>query len=235
MTDYLDEFTTDELRRGDVEPEILQAARKIGEKAGKERATRGARTPEPRYTPKYRTGRIPRLNAHLTAIIVAKIRDGMPQEAAAVASGIGKSTYHLWMKRGRDAAQVALSTGQMDAREAIFVEFMGAVEEARAQAMGDAVIAHQRLAFGGEVLEITEAMSEDGDVLNRTVRFSKADRAALEWYLERSHPDEFGTRRLEVTGKDGGAISIDTEVSAREILKKRLEQVEKRLGEETPG
>lgn len=39
---------------------------------------------------------------------------------------------------------------------------------------------------------------------------------AAAWLLERRHPDEFGVRRVEVTGPNGGPIQVD--VRASELL-----------------
>lgn len=217
------------IRVGDVLPEVLADARRKGDVVGRQRATRPTKTPRPRYVPKGKTGRPIRLHAALIEEIASKIEDGSPIEAAAISSGVPASTYHSWMGRGREARAVIDAGVALAPKEAIFLEFLETVEGARAHAMAQAVTAHQRLAFGGEVLEITEEEDDDGGI-RRTVRFSKPDRMALEWYLERSHPKEFGTRRLEITGEDGGPIPIEVEVSARDLLKKRLEAVATRLG-----
>lgn len=225
------------IRVGDLVPETLTRLRAEGERLGKERATRKPKmTPEERaaaYAKRYTPGRPIRLHAGLIQEIARKARDGVPIQAAAVASGIPKSTFQSWMKRGREAAEAVSVGREIDSKERIFLEFMLAVEEARSAAMEDAVVAHQRLAFGGEVLEVTENLDEEtGEIKSRTIRFSKPDRNALEWYLERSHPDIFGTKRLELTGADGGPISIEEESSAREILKAHLAEVARRIDPE---
>lgn len=219
------------VRVGDVLPEILEEARAQGDALGRQRATRPTRTPRKVHEPKVRTGRPIRLNSALIRAVTEKIEDGSPIEHAAIASGIPASTYHSWIKRGREA-RVTMEAGvDLPTKERIFLEFLERTEGSRSHALTQAITAHQRLAFGGEVREIIEHLDPETDeVTSRTIRFSRPDPRALEWYLEKSHPKEFGTRRVEVTGEDGGPIPVEVEVSARDILAKRLGQVARRLG-----
>lgn len=219
------------IRVGDIAPEALAEARKQGDALGRQRAARKPKTkPTPSYAPKGKTGRPTRLHEALIDRICQVIEDGAPLKAAAVCNGVPVSTYNSWVARGREARAMVEAGVQVPEKERIFLAFLERTEGARDHALVQAVQAHQRLAFGGEVLEIIEDVDEEGETLRRTVRFSKPDRMALEWYLERSHPKEFGTRRLEITGDDGGPIPVEVEVSARDILKKRLGQVATRLG-----
>ena len=55
---------------------------------------------------------------------------------------------------------------------------------------------------------------------SRTIRWlSKIEQAAKDgeykaaiWQLEQRHPDEYGRRRIEMTGRDGGPIKTETKV-----------------------
>jgi hypothetical protein len=222
-----DEIDLDSLQVGDLIPEALAELREAGARLGRQRATRAPKTSTPSKGPG-KTGRPIRLHDGLIETVVRKIEDGCPIDAAAISSGIPTSTFHSWTKRGRDARAALDGGATPDVKDRIFMDFLDRTEAARSHALAQAVTAHQRLAFGGEVLEVIEDV-ESG---RRTVRFSKADPKALEWYMERSHPAQFGTRRVEVSGPDGAPIGVEVEVSARELLRKRIEQVASRLGGE---
>lgn len=223
------------MKVGDLIPEVLETARAAGAIVGPMRATRPPRAVADGYRPRGKTGRPTRLHPGLMDEIAAKVEDGCPIEAAAISSGVPASTYHSWMARGREARAILDASVDLDPKELIFLEFLERMEGSRASAMAKAVTAHQRLAFGGEVLEVVEQFDSDEDrVVGRTIRFSKPDRMALEWYLERSHPTLFGTRRVEITGDAGGPIPVEVEVSARDILRKKIGAVAARLGEDDP-
>lgn len=233
MTLYADDHHAETIRVGDVIPKLLEDARRRGQALGQKRATRPTVYEAPRHTPRARSGRPTRLHPTLVEDICQRIEDGVPIASATIAAGIPESTYHSWTKRGREARAVLEANAPLDPKEIVYLEFLERTEGARASALAKTVTAHQRLAFGGEVLEVTEHFDpESEEITGRTIRFSKPDRMALEWYLERSHPAQFGVRRLEITGEEGGPIPIEVEVSARDVLRKRLEQVATRLGED---
>lgn len=58
--------------------------------------------------------------------------------------------------------------------------------------------------------------SKVGHVLNLHNAGKKHWQASA-WYLERSYPEQFGRRRLEVTGAEGGPIRVDVEGLEAEI------------------
>lgn len=213
-------------RVGDVLPDVLEKARAHGQTAGVKRAT-GRKT-------KARTGRPTRLHQGLIDQVVELIRQGNYQETAATACGIPVSTYHSWKARGQEARSLIEATGRLPedkAGERLFLDFLEATDAARAEAESNAIVALQRLAFGGEVVEIEEHLDPDTEaVTGQTIRFSKPDATSLRWFLERSFPTRFG-KRLEIGGPDQGPIPVEVEVSARDLLRKRLTQVADRLGE----
>lgn len=72
-------------------------------------------------------GRPSKLTPELHAEIVNLIRLGNFREAAAAAAGIGTTTFHRWMAKGREA------------RSGIYREFWAAVNTAEAQAEATAI------------------------------------------------------------------------------------------------
>jgi len=54
---------------------------------------------------------------------------------------------------------------------------------------------------------------------------------AAAWKLERRYPHEYGRQAVEVTGRDGGAISVSTDLdAARRQLEERLDRLAASLG-----
>lgn len=211
-------------------PEVLVDARAKADQAVKaKRAVR--RTPT---TQRAKKGRPTRLHRGLIEDVCALIRAGNYQETAAVAVGISKATYHGWKARGLEARAIIEATGGLPedkAGERLFLEFLDAVEEARADAESEAIQTLLRLAHGGEVIEVEVHLDPDTEEkVGETIRFSKPDRQAIAWYLERSFPERYG-KRLEIGGPDQGPIPVEVEVSARDSLRKRLSQVAGRLEE----
>lgn len=172
-------------------------------------------------------GRKGRLHKGLIDQVAALVRNGYYQETAAVAVGISASTYHSWKARGQEARTASESGVPIPPKEAIYVEFLETVEKARAEALGEVVEVHRNVALGGVVTEIEEWVDDDGHTHQKAV-FERPNPKAMEWWMERSFPKLYG-RRIEVGGPEGGPIPIEVEVSARDLLKKRLGQVAERL------
>lgn len=175
-----------------------------------------------------RTGRPTRLHYGLIDKIAADVRNGLYQETAALRHGVPKSTYHSWKARGEEARTAADSGVPIPKKDQVFVDFLNSVEKARAEALGEVVEVHRNVALGGVVVEIEEWTDEDGH-LHRRAHYEKPNPKAMEWWMERSFPQMYG-RRVEVGGPEGGPIPVEVEVSARDLLKKRLSQVATRLG-----
>jgi hypothetical protein len=54
---------------------------------------------------------------------------------------------------------------------------------------------------------------------------------AAAWKLERRYPHEYGRQAVELTGKDGGAINVSTDLdAARRQLEERLDRLAATLG-----
>lgn len=121
--------------------------------------------------------------------ITELVAAGNDQETAALAAGISKSTHFAWMARGRiEADRLAANPRlKVKASEAPFVEYLEAVQKARAEA-------EARL-----VLLVAKAAQEP-----------KTWQAAA-WLLERRDPQRWGrVTRTELTGKGGGPVKQET-------------------------
>lgn len=206
--------------------EVLEQARQEARKAREVR--HGTPPPKPR---RERTGGRPtRLHPDLQARIVRRIQAGSFQETAAMAEGVPSSTYHSWKARGLEARAVLDATGEVPSKERIFLEFLEAIEGARASVEATATEAIQRLALGGEVLEVEEKFDEDGDlVIGRTIRYSKPDGPSLRWFLSKGFAHHWGDK-VEISGPDGAGIPVEVEVSARDLLRDAMSQVAERIG-----
>lgn len=106
--------------------------------------------------------------------IIEAIRVGNYIETAANYAGIGHSTFHLWMKKGRDEIErlVELEERGIDAEVdpalAVYVEFVGNVKKAEADA---------------EVQAVTRVRSAMGENWQAAMTF-----------LERKYPAKWGRR-----------------------------------------
>lgn len=176
-----------------------------------------------------RKGRPTRCNAKLIETICQRIVEGEYQESAALAVGISRATFFQWKAKGEEARTRLAAGGSVPNNQLIYVDFLDAVEEARAKAEARVIAALQRSALGGEVSKLTEWTDDQGN-LHREVTFTRPNVAAQTWWLERSFPDRYG-RRIEVSGPEGGAIPVEVEVSARDLLKQKLGQASRRLGQ----
>ena len=126
-----------------------------------------------------------------TAIVQA-ILAGNYAETAARYAGVATTTFYNWMNRGKDG------------KSGLYVEFVDAVENAKAQA---------------EIRDV--ALIE---------RAAKVTWQAAAWMLERKFPDRWGRReKVELTGKDGGPIKH--EVGAVDELNKKIANIVARISE----
>ncbi len=117
--------------------------------------------------------------------IVNALNSGNWLETAASYAGIAPATLYNWLERGRNERDRIDNDEDARPEEAHYVEFLEAVEKARSQAQVRAVGLIQKAAIDGTW-------------------------QAAAWFLERSNPQHWGRyHRMEVTGKDGGAVEID--------------------------
>jgi hypothetical protein len=106
---------------------------------------------------------------------------------------------------GVDASTVRrwIAKGEADDAEEPYRSFCAAIKQARAEAEIRAVALIQKAA-------------QDGTW------------QASAWYLERSHPDRWGRKRLEITGADSQPVRVEVDVESLDAKLKAL------LDKETP-
>lgn len=172
-------------------------------------------------------GRPTRLHSSLIEEVCDRIRQGEHQETAALAVGIKKATYFSWKAKGEEARIGAENGIPVPPEKAIYVQFIDSVDEARALAESRVIQAVQRAAIGGDISSLREWNDEAGN-LHREVSFTRPNVAAMTWWLERAFPQRYA-RKIEVSGPGGEAIPVEVEVSARDLLRKKLGDAAERL------
>ena len=152
-------------------------------------------------TPTTRTGRTPLLNATTQDRIVSAVRAGAYLDDAATLVGISRQTLLLWMRNGRDA-QDRLDIGEtITDRDRLYLDFLNAVESARAEAQLRNVAIIQKAANEGTW-------------------------QAAAWYLERTNPRKWGRHE---TVEIGVADDTPTEVSEiATLLDQRIARMRER-------
>lgn len=151
-----------------------------------------------------KTGRKTKLTPEVQQAIIDALKTGSYVEDAAAYVGITATTLWNWMDRGNKERNrlAAFPDTEPDTTEVAFLEFLEAVETARAAAHLRAVAQIQKAAADGTW-------------------------QAAAWYLERSAPKKWGRRdTTEVTGAEGGAIRID--VATDELERKISKIIQKR-------
>lgn len=146
----------------------------------------------PHGSPKRPRGRPPRLNQQLIDSISNFVKTGCYFETAAIASGVPKPTFYLWLKLAhahRAAKEKAETTGEAITETPFqrnLLKFLDAIERAASEA-------------------------ELADLI--TIRTASKDNwQAAAWRLERKHPGKWGRRDTMVnehTGADGGPIQTE--------------------------
>ena len=133
--------------------------------------------------------------------IVTAIRAGSYLDDAASYAGISRAVVFKWLAQGRDAQERRDTGSDLTDFETRLVDFLDAVEKARA----DAVIRN---------VGIIQSAAQDGQW------------QAAAWYLERTNPRKWGRHEtVELTGADGGAIQV--EHSVKDTLAAKFAAAEK--------
>lgn len=211
-------MTVDEPPFGADPAEVLDHARSTGE--------RNRRGPRSRRPPG--SGRPSLLTPEVQDRIVDLILDGAYQESAAVAAGVGKSTFYVWKQKGESARVMRDNGEEVPETDVPYLEFLEAINWARAKSETQVVATLQRAALGEVVSEVHEWQTEDGTE-HRRITFKEPNVRALTTFLERSFPERY-SRRVELAGPEGAAIPLEVEMSARDVLKDALGLVAERLG-----
>ena len=146
-------------------------------------------------------GRPTVLTADVQDRIVTAIRAGSYLDDAAAYAGISRAVVFRWLAQGKDAQQRHEAGETLTDFETILIDFVDAVENARAQA----VIRN---------VGIIQSAAQDGQW------------QAAAWYLERTNPRKWGRHEtVEITGADGGAIQV--EHSVKDTLAAKFAAAEK--------
>jgi hypothetical protein len=154
--------------------------------------------------------------------IVEAMRIGEYVETAAALAGVDKRTVYEWLKVGAQAHDAVNRQGRtlksLTQHQKDCMEFSHAVDEAQAAARVEDVATLAELGRGGRkvITTTTKRDGVDGKVLEHVTRTetTQPDARVLMWRLERRHPDEWGRRRLEVSGVDGEPIPIEVRASS---------------------
>jgi hypothetical protein len=199
----------------------------------------------------------PKLTPEIQKIIVDALSVGCYLNESLMLASIDTRTFRRWMARG--AAEVARrekaerdtvfdsknstprkkitpqlkkkmeASAKMAAREAMFVEFRRAVEQAIARAESSMLGIITRAAAGGAVIETTTMTRTKDDGTTETQVIEKRARpewTAAAWRLERRHPARWG-RRLELIAPPELPVEGD-EADRRapiDTLRQRIEQL----------
>lgn len=140
--------------------------------------------------------------APTSEVIVRALRVGAYVEDAAQSAGVAVATVYNWLARGEEHRD---SNGKTPAREKPYVEFLEAVEKARA----DAVVAN---------LALVRKAAQRGSW------------QAAAWWLERTRPDKFGRRdrhEVDVSGKTESKVTI--EIPSTDEFERQVAEVYERL------
>jgi ribosomal protein S16 len=153
--------------------------------------------------------------------IVEALRIGEYVETAAELAGVSKRTVYEWLKVGAQATDAVERQGRtlksLTQHQRDCMEFSHAVAEAQALARTDDVATLADLAHGGRpIVTTTVKRDKDGAVLEHVTRTETAqpNAAVLMWRLERRHPEDWGRRRIEISGPDGEAIPLEVRASS---------------------
>jgi hypothetical protein len=150
---------------------------------------------------KHKMGRPSLLTDETEERIVSAVRGGAYLDDASAYAGISRHTLFSWMRDGRAAAEREEQGELLSEREQRLVNFLNAVEKARA----DASIRN---------LMVIQQAAQEGNW------------QASAWYLERTNPKKWGRHEtVEITGADGGPVQV--EVSAKDTLRTKFEAAER--------
>jgi len=132
-------------------------------------------------------GARPKIGRDLIEVISGAVENGTPKNQAAHLAGIHESTLYDWINKG----EADIKAG----KASLYRELSEAITRARAEKINKA-------------LALIWSSS-----LDRNMSTGMLDLKGLMWMLERTEPDLFGRvnrEKVELTGRDGGAIEVNT-------------------------
>jgi hypothetical protein len=133
-----------------------------------------------------------KFNDQAAARYVQAVQLGATQEAAAAAAGWSAASARNYLAAGREAESSEDTDHHLDTKARRFLSFLRDVKKAEATTQQAALALIQQAARQPQHW------------------------TAAAWLLERRWPEAFGRRTVEITGKDGGPVSL--EVTADQLL-----------------
>ncbi len=171
------------------------------------------------------TGRLPilRSDPQLVDRFLQGVAAGASIAGSAGAVGLGESTIHLWLQRGRAERERLERRGARPRRsEAIYVEFLARYEKARGQREIGALAIIRKAAQGGSVIDrrvtTTTRTLRDGSTVEETREestYQAPQWTAAAWLLERTMPEQYSLRVRH--GGDPEAAPIRQELVVRYV------------------
>jgi transposase len=132
--------------------------------------------------------RVTDINSEKVKVFINSLKSGAYIQTACTFAGIGESTVHRWLERGRKENARIESGEEALVDEQPYLELWESIEKARAEATLRNVTLIQTAAQNGTW-------------------------QAAAWFLERTNPSLYGRRNYnEITGKDGGALDVNLSV-----------------------
>lgn len=138
-----------------------------------------------------RHGRPTKLTPAIQTAIVQAISLGVPTGTAAAYVGITKACFLQWLQRGEGTHPTRPATTR-------YVDFVAAIEKAKAIDETRRIARLEQAARGGQVTRVKTTTYPDGRV-TREECTSEPQWTVDAWFLERSYPDRWGRReRMDV-------------------------------------
>lgn len=131
-------------------------------------------------------GRPTKLTPRLQEMITQAVALGVPVVSAGLYAGVCKACILRWLQRGSGTHPDLPATK-------IYIDFVDAIEKARAQDEVRRVARLEHAPRGGQVTYEKTITYPDGRV-TREVRTSEAQWTADAWVLERSRPESWGRK-----------------------------------------
>lgn len=179
----------------------------------------------PRRTPRQarrrpEDGRPLALTDDIEKKILDLIRAGVPLAHAAAAAGIARSTYHLYMQRGEDAAARAADGEELTEDERRLMDFSDRASRARAESVSTLTLHVAKAAQGGYVLKETTRRyrGPDGQMVTEHEKaYAPVDWRAAYALLRARAPEDFGQQPAGRGGEPDGTDPGSGDVTSAEV------------------
>ena len=150
--------------------------------AGNAKGTSPARAKKPRKKPSRKPGQPTKCTPDLTKKFVYHLSRGAYVRHTCAFLGVTERVFYDWIERGRDYRDAVEDKLTPRPEDKVYFDFLVETEKARAK----------------PAVEAPKLILEIGK--------KQKDWRPLAWLLERSQPELWGRRKLEVTGNNGGPI-----------------------------